>query len=121
MIYILYYILLYYIVRLKQIAEVCLSLFVCAEVSYYGYLYAKIGVKKHYQIATGYTKAGVLGGICVSGLLGQLVVYLNNGNCSTLPYYSLAGKVSKYFYSKIFQKVIHKSLLPIKYVYFHIR
>lgn len=86
----------YIIIYVKQIAEVCLSLFVCAEVSYYGYLYAKIDNKEYYQIATGYTKAGVLSGTFVSGILGQLVIYLNNGDYSTLPYYSLAGIVLKY-------------------------
>lgn len=88
----LYY---YDIMYVKQTVEVCLSLFLCAEVSYYGYLYAKIDNKEYYQIATGYTKAGVLSGTIVSGILGQLVIYLNNGDYSTLPYYLLAGIVLK--------------------------
>jgi len=60
-------------------------------VSYYGYLYAKIKDKEHYQIATGYVKASMLSGMCLSGILGQLVVYMKSGDYSTLPYYSLAG------------------------------
>jgi len=74
-------------------AEICLSLLSCAEVSHYGYLYAKIRDERHYQIATGYVKAGMLSGQCLSGLFGQLVVSLGNRDYSTLPYYSLAGMV----------------------------
>lgn len=76
-----------------QIAEVCMSLFTCGEVSYYGYLYAKIKDKEYYQIATGCAKAGMLSGTCVSGLIGQLVIYMNNCDYSILPYYSIVGTV----------------------------
>lgn len=73
-----------------MVTEVCFSLFACIEMAYYGYLYSKIEDKEHYQIATGFAKSGMLSGTCVAGLLGQLVVYLNNRNYSVLPYYSLA-------------------------------
>lgn len=75
--------------------EVCLALFMCAEVSYYGYLYSKIKEKEHYQIATGCSKAGTLTGMFMSGIFGQSVVYFKNRDYSTLPYYSLAG--TEYF------------------------
>lgn len=71
--------------------EIGLSLFTCAEMSYIGYTYAKIENKDYYQIATGYVKAGMLSGRCVSGLLSQLVVNLNDGDYSSLNYYSLAS------------------------------
>ncbi|CAH1726462.1 unnamed protein product [Aphis gossypii] len=73
-----------------MVTEVCFSLFACIEMAYYGYLYSKIDDKEHYQIATGFAKSGMLSGTCVAGLLGQLVVNLNNRNYSVLPYYSLA-------------------------------
>lgn len=76
--------------RVQQVTEVCFSLFACIEMAYYGYLYSKIEDKEHYQIATGFAKSGMLSGTCVAGLLGQLVVYLNNRDYSVLPYYSLA-------------------------------
>lgn len=73
-----------------MMTEICLSLFACIEMAYYGYLYSKIEDKEHYQIATGFAKSGMLSGTCVGGILGQLVVYFNNCNYSVLPYYSLA-------------------------------
>ncbi|XP_022181646.1 thiamine transporter 2-like isoform X2 [Myzus persicae] len=73
-----------------MVTEVCLSLFACIEMAYYGYLYSKIQDKEHYQIATGFAKSGMLSGTCVGGLLGQLVVYFSERNYSELPYYSLA-------------------------------
>lgn len=72
-----------------MVTEVCLSLFACIEMAYYGYLYSKIEDKEHYQIATGFAKSGMLSGTCVAGLLGQLVVYFGGRNYSALPYYSL--------------------------------
>lgn len=80
-----------FVLYVQQLAEVGLSMFMCAEVTYFGYLYAKISDKEHYQIATGFAKAGTLSGKCVSGVLGQIVVYLNHHDYSSLPYYSLAS------------------------------
>lgn len=80
-----------YKIRVHQLTEFGLSLFMCAEMSYYGYLYAKIKDREHYQMATGYVKAGTLSGICLSGLFGQLIVYLYDHDYSFLPYYSLPG------------------------------
>jgi len=82
----------------QQMTEICLSLFACIEMAYYGYLYSKIEDKEHYQIATGFAKSGMLSGTCVGGILGQLVVYFNNCNYSVLPYYSLACTVFEVVY-----------------------
>lgn len=81
-----------------QMAEICLGMLKCIEISYYGYLFATIKDKKHYQMATGCAMAGVMSGMCVSGLLGQLIVYNNDRDYSVLLYYSLAGIVEKYIY-----------------------
>ncbi|XP_050423499.1 thiamine transporter 2-like isoform X2 [Adelges cooleyi] len=72
-------------------AESCLSLYFSVETTYYSYLYASIKDKTHYQLATGCAKAAMLTGTCVSGLLGQLVVYFGHGSYTALPYISLAG------------------------------
>lgn len=79
-----------------QVTEISLGMLKCIEISYYGYLFATIKDKKHYQMATGCAMAGVMSGMCVSGLLGQLIVYNNNRDYSVLIYYSLAGIVEKY-------------------------
>ncbi|XP_050424032.1 thiamine transporter 2-like [Adelges cooleyi] len=73
------------------IASNCLSLFLSVEITYFSYLYAQISNKNHYQLATGYAKAGCLSGACISGLVGQLIVFSGNGNYTALPYISLAA------------------------------
>lgn len=79
-----------YIIYLK-IFEIGLSVLTCAEPTFFGYLFAMIEDKDQYQIATGCVTAGMMSGMAVSGLLGQIVVYLNYSNYSPLLYYSLAG------------------------------
>lgn len=73
--------------------EVSYSFLKCTDPLYFGYLFATIKDKEHYQIATGFAMSGIMSGISVSGLLGQLVVYFNNGDYTPLIYYSLAGTV----------------------------
>jgi len=74
-----------------KLSEVFGSLVLSCEWTYYGYLFARIKDKNHYQIATGCVKAGALSGQFISGLFGQLVTYLNNSDYNTLPYYSIIG------------------------------
>lgn len=82
------------IVRARQVAEASLALFSCAEMTFLGYTYAAIKTKEHYQRATGCVKAGMLSGKCVSGVLGQFVVYIYGGDYSILNYYSLASMIT---------------------------
>lgn len=78
----------------------------CIEIAYYGYLFATIKDKKHYQMATGCAMAGVMSGMCVSGLLGQfIIVYNNDRDYSVLLYYSLAGTVEKHIYIPCIQHI----------------
>lgn len=63
----------------------------CAEPTFFGYLFAMIEDKDQYQIATGCVTAGMMSGMAASGIIGQIVVYLNNSDYSPLLYYSLAG------------------------------
>lgn len=56
--------------------------------------------KNQYQIATGYATAGMMSGKFVSGILGQLVIYLNDNNYTVLIFYSLAGTVRTYIYHR---------------------
>lgn len=78
---------------MQQFAEFGLSQLPYMDVLYSGYLYTKIRNKKHYQIATGYVRAGILSGMCLSGIIGQLVVIFssNSDDYSKLPYFSFAG------------------------------
>ncbi|XP_050424523.1 thiamine transporter 1-like [Adelges cooleyi] len=67
----------------------CLSLYGCLATQCYCYAYAKIRDKRHYQMATSYVKSGWMLGMFVSGLVGQLVVMLDHGRCTVLPYLGL--------------------------------
>lgn len=78
---------------LLQLSEVFCSLVISCQCTYYGYLFARIKDKDHYQIATGCVKSGALSGMFVSGLLGQIVVYFNDSDYTSLPYYSLVGMI----------------------------
>lgn len=62
------------------------------EVAYYTYMYAKVP-KEYYQQVTGHTRAGILIGRFLSGLIGQLLISFEVMNVKTLTYLSLGGKV----------------------------
>ncbi|KAL9964874.1 hypothetical protein ACROYT_G028579 [Oculina patagonica] len=63
-----------------------------AEVAYYSYIYAVVD-KDRYQIVTSYTRAAVLLGRMLSGVIGQLLISLKVTDYLTLNYISL-GSVS---------------------------
>lgn len=63
-----------------------------AEVAYYSYIYAVVD-KDHYQIVTSYTRAAVLLGRMLSGVVGQLLISFKVTNYLALNYISL-GSVS---------------------------
>ncbi|XP_020287296.1 thiamine transporter 1-like [Pseudomyrmex gracilis] len=58
-------------VLIFQILEFFYGLYYSTEVAYYTYIYAKVD-KEHYQKVTGHTKAAVLIGRSMSGLIAQL-------------------------------------------------
>lgn len=60
------------------------------EVAYYSYIYAVVD-RDHYQLVTSYTRAVVLFGRMMSGVVGQLLISLQVTDYLTLNYISLAS------------------------------
>lgn len=63
------------------------------EVAYYTYIYAKVD-KEHYQLVTSHTRAAILGGRALSGVLAQILVSSDTMNYRDLNYISFAGENS---------------------------
>ena len=61
-----------------------------AEVAYYSYIYAAVD-REYYQLVTSYTRAAVLVGRMMSGVVGQLLISLQVTDYLTLNYISLAS------------------------------
>lgn len=61
-----------------------------AEVAYYSYIYAVVE-PEHYLRVTGYTRAAVLVGRMMSGVVGQLLISLNVTDYLTLNYISMTS------------------------------
>ena len=61
-----------------------------AEVAYYSYIYAVVD-RDHYQLVTSYTRAAVLLGRMMSGVVGQLLISFKVTDYLTLNYISLAS------------------------------
>lgn len=61
-----------------------------AEVAYYSYIYAVVD-KDHFQIVTSCTRAAVLLGRMLSGVIGQLLISFNVTDYLTLNYISLGS------------------------------
>lgn len=72
------------------------------EVAYYTYMYAKVP-KEHYQQVTGHTRAGILIGRFLSGIVGQLLISFNVMNVKELTYISLGGEKIFLAYTGIFR------------------
>ncbi|KAH8327779.1 hypothetical protein KR074_003993 [Drosophila pseudoananassae] len=75
--------------RMLQVAQVFFGTFTAAEVAYYTYIYAKVD-KKRYQIVTGHTRAAILTGKFLGGLLAQVLVSTDTMDFRELHYISLA-------------------------------
>lgn len=50
------------------------GMFLATEIAYYTYIYAKVD-KEHYLKVTSHTRAAILSGKCISGLLAQVLIY----------------------------------------------
>ena len=61
-----------------------------AEVAYYSYIYAAVS-QDHYQKVTSYTRAAVLTGRMMAGVLGQILISLQITNYLALNYISLVS------------------------------
>lgn len=75
-----------------QFMQVVYGVATGAEVAYYSYIYAVVD-RDHYQLVTSYTRAAVLVGRMISGVVGQILISLNVTNYLALNYISL-GSVS---------------------------
>ena len=60
------------------------------EVAYYSYIYAVVD-RSHYQVVTSYTRAAVLFGRMLSGVVGQLLISLKVADYLALNYISLVS------------------------------
>lgn len=68
------------------------------EIAYYTYIYAKVE-KVHFQKVTSHTRAALLAGRTLSGVLAQLLVSFNLMDYRQLNYITFTGKVYEYIYS----------------------
>lgn len=79
-------------VRMLQLAQLFYGFFMAAEVAYYTYMYAKVD-KEQYQIVTGHTRAAILSGKFLGGLLAQILVSTKSMNFRELHYISFATQL----------------------------
>ncbi|XP_017115907.1 thiamine transporter 1 [Drosophila elegans] len=79
-------------VRMLQVAQLFFGTFTAAEVAYYTYMYAKVD-KEQYQIVTGHTRAAILSGKFLGGLLAQVLVSTDSMNYRQLHYISLSTQL----------------------------
>ncbi|XP_016987853.1 thiamine transporter 1 [Drosophila rhopaloa] len=79
-------------VRMLQVAQIFFGIFTAAEVAYYTYMYAKVD-KEQYQIVTGHTRAAILSGKFLGGLLAQILVSTDSMSYRQLHYISLTTQV----------------------------
>lgn len=63
-----------------------------AEVAYYTYIYAKVP-KEYYAQVTSHTRAAILAGRCLSGVLAQVFVELDVLDYKGLNYITFSGKL----------------------------
>ena len=66
--------------------------FLATEVAYYTYIYAKVD-KEKYQQVTGHTRAAVLSGKFMSGVLAQILFSTHLMDFYELNYISFGGKM----------------------------
>jgi solute carrier family 19 (thiamine transporter), member 2/3 len=68
-----------------------LGFFMASEVAYYTYIYAKVE-KNKYNRVTGYTRASLLSGRFLAGMLAQILISFKLMNVRELNYISLGGE-----------------------------
>ena len=78
-----------------QLMQAAYGFAVGAEVAYYSYIYAAV-TTEHYQKVTSFTRAAILVGRMISGILGQLLISLHVTKYLALNYISF-GSVSVAF------------------------
>uniref|UniRef100_A0A1A9ZR32 Thiamine transporter 2 n=1 Tax=Glossina pallidipes TaxID=7398 RepID=A0A1A9ZR32_GLOPL len=80
------------------IGQIFYGTFMASEVAYYTYIYAKVE-KEHYQIVTGHTRAAILCGRFLAGVLAQILISTESMNYRQLHYISFGLQVVSFFVS----------------------
>lgn len=75
-----------------QIIQICYALYIATEVAYFTYIYAKVS-KEHYLTVTSHSRAALLTGKCMSGIIGQLLVKIDLMNIRQLNYITLFAQI----------------------------
>lgn len=75
-----------------QVIQVCYAMYIATEVAYFTYIYAKVS-KEHYLIVTSHSRAALLAGKFLSGVIGQVLVKTELMNIRQLNYITLGAQV----------------------------
>lgn len=75
-----------------QVIEVTYGTFMATEVAYYTYIYAKVD-KEYYQQVTSHTRAAILLGRALSGVVSQILISFELMNYRDLNYITLAAMI----------------------------
>ncbi|KAH8377162.1 hypothetical protein KR093_003734 [Drosophila rubida] len=111
-----------------QIAQLFYGTFMAAEVAYYTYIYAKVD-RERYQVVTGHTRAAILSGKFMGGVLAQVLVSTKSMSFRELHFISLSTQIislpisillpnvprSLYFYSADSKKQVQGTDEPPKF------
>jgi thiamine transporter 2/3 len=87
-----------------QLMQVAYGFAIGAEVAYYSYIYAAVTVE-HYQKVTSFTRAAILVGRMIAGILGQLLISLDVTGYLTLNYISFASVIAAFLFSLVLPSV----------------
>lgn len=91
-----------------QMTQVFYALYMNCEVAYYAYIYAKVS-KDHFKAVSSHTRAALLAGRFTSGILSQVLRYLQLMDIHTLNYLTLSAQIAATSMTIILPKV-NKSL-----------
>ncbi|EFA03674.1 Folate transporter 1-like Protein [Tribolium castaneum] len=94
-----------------QVLEVFYGTFMATEVAYYTYIYAKVP-KEFYQQVTSHTRAAILAGRAISGIVAQLLISLDSATYRDLNYITFSSMLAATLWS-LFLPSVRKT------IYFH--
>lgn len=77
----------------SQIIQVFYAAYVSCEVAYFTYIYAKVS-KDHYLAVTSHTRAALLAGKFISGVVGQTLVHTQLMNIRELNYITFGAQIA---------------------------
>lgn len=94
-----------------QWTQITYAAYMAQEVAYFAYIYAQVP-RANYLAVSSHTRAALLLGRCVSGVLAQLLVYTNWMNIPQLNYITLITQIAASLFAVILPAVSHS-------IYFH--